>query len=111
MIDPRDRARRVRAAAEDPSIAVILLDVVLGHGAHPDPAGALAPSIAEAVAACRSAGRSLHVVASVCGTEGDPQGLERQHQALTAAGAHLAPSNAAAARLAARLAREGDTRG
>jgi hypothetical protein len=48
MIDFRLRNERIVAAAKEPATAVILLDVVLGYGAHPDPAAALAPAIAEA---------------------------------------------------------------
>src|SRR5262249_57326903 len=48
MIDFRLRNERIVAAAKDPATAVVLLDVVLGYGAHPDPAAALAPALAEA---------------------------------------------------------------
>jgi FdrA protein len=104
MIDPRDRALRIRTAAEDPSVAVILLDVVLGYGSHADPAGVLAPAIQDALELARRDGRELSVVASVCGTDADPQNRALQHGALRAAGAQIAPSNAAAARMAGRLA-------
>jgi FdrA protein len=56
------------------------------------------------------AGRELIVIGSVCGTTGDPQGLESQESRLSAAGMRLAPSNARAARLALRVAREADAR-
>jgi succinyl-CoA synthetase alpha subunit len=102
MIDFRLRNEHIAAAAADPTTAVILLDVVLGYGAHPDPAGALLPAIDDARG--RSGGRAVAFVASVCGTAGDPQNLARQEAALSAAGVILAPSNAEAARLAARLA-------
>ena len=102
MIDFRLRNEHIAAAAADPTTAVILLDVVLGYGAHPDPAGALLPAIDGARA--RSDGRAVAFVASVCGTAGDPQNLARQEATLSAAGVILAPSNAEAARLAARLA-------
>ena len=102
MIDFRLRNEHIAAAAADPTTAVILLDVVLGYGAHPDPAGALLPAIDAARG--RSGGRAVVCVASVCGTAGDPQNLGRQEAALSAAGVILAPSNAEAARLAARLA-------
>lgn len=101
MIDFRLRNEHIAAAA-DPTTAVILLDVVLGYGAHPDPAGALPPAIAHARG--RWDGRAVAFVASVCGTAGDPQNLAAQEAALSAAGVILAPSNAEAARLAARLA-------
>jgi len=99
MIDFRLRNERILAAAEDRATAVILLDVVLGYGAHPDPAGALVPAIERAT----KRRRALAFVASVCGTPADPQGLERQEARLAAAGVLLAPSNAQAARLAASL--------
>ena len=109
MIDFGLRNKRIIAAADDPATAVILLDVVLGYGAHPDPAGALLPAIAEARRRAAAGGRSLAVVASVCGTPTDPQSLTRQEGTLAAAGVLLAPSNAAAARFAVRLA--ADARG
>lgn len=99
MIDPRLRTEHLLAAAADPATAVILLDVVLGFGSSPDPAGPLAAAIAEA----RSAGSGVVVVASVCGTASDPQGLTAQEARLSEAGVLLAPSNAEAARMAARI--------
>jgi hypothetical protein len=103
MIDFRLRNERIVAAAREPATAVILLDVVLGFGAHPDPAAALAPAIAEARKIASRGKRGHVIVASVCGTIADPQNLEQQEAALTAAGVLLAPSNAAASRLAAAL--------
>jgi FdrA protein len=104
MIDLSARAQRIMQEAGDPEVAVVLLDVVLGYGAHPDPAGILSGVIKEARERAASDGRTLTVVASICGTDGDPQGLEGQRRALSEAGVVLAPSNAAAARLAASIA-------
>ena len=104
MIDPATRVERLLAEAADPTVAVVVLDVVLGYGAHPDMAGALAPALLEARRRAEAAGRHLAVVAHVCGTGGDPQGLATQEEKLRAAGALLAGSNAAAARLAALIA-------
>jgi FdrA protein len=106
MIDFRLRSERIVTAALDPTTAVILLDVVLGYGAHPDPAGALIPGIEQARDTALKAGRGLAVVASVCGTTADPQDLIMQEDKLAAAGVILAPSNAQAARLAASIARD-----
>jgi FdrA protein len=103
MIDFRLRNERIVAAARDGATAVILLDVVLGYGAHADPAGALAPAIVEATRAAAKSGRGLAFVASVCGTPADPQGLAGQEKRLAEAGVLLAPSNAQAARLAASV--------
>jgi FdrA protein len=99
MIDPLARAELVVQAAEDPRLAVLLVDVVLGHGSHPDPAGALAP----AIEAARAARPELVAVAHVVGTEADPQVASRQEARLAGAGVLLAPTNAAAARLAAAM--------
>ena len=73
MIDNDLRLRRLRQEAADPEVGLILLDVVLGEGAHPDPARELAPAIAEVKKA-----RPLEVVALVIGTDADPQDLEKQ---------------------------------
>ena len=103
MIDPRLRNEHLAAAADDPSTAVILLDVVLGYGANADPAGALASAIGAARADAAREGRRFAVVASVCGTGSDPQDLGAQEARLAQAGVILAPSNAQAAGLAARI--------
>jgi FdrA protein len=105
MLDPEPRAARVREAGGDPTVGVILLDLVLGRAVHADPARALAAAIRDARARAEADGRSLPVVASVVGTAGDPQGLDSQIAALEAAGAEVLPSNAQAARFAALLLR------
>ena len=99
MIDYRLRLEQLREAAGDPTTAVILLDVVLGHGAHPDPASELAPAIREA------ADGAVAVVVSLCGTRHDPQDRDRQASMLQRAGASVWLSNAAAARHAVALAK------
>jgi FdrA protein len=103
MIDNDLRIRRMLQEAGDPETAVLLLDVVLGYGAHPDPAGELGPAIQRARRLASDGGRGLLVVASVTGTEGDPQRLSAQVQALEQAGVIVCKSNAAAARLAAAI--------
>ena len=100
MIDNDLRIRRLLQEARDPEVAVIMLDVVIGYGAHPDPASELGPAIRQAK---QLANRELIVVASVTGTEQDPQRLSAQVAALRAAGAIVCDSNAAAAKLAALL--------
>jgi hypothetical protein len=104
MIDQTLRRERILQEAADPEVAVILFDVVLGYGAHPDPAGELAGTFEEASALAGAAGQSLAFVGSVCGTAGDPQDLPRQEASLRDAGVLLAESNAQAVRLAARIA-------
>ena len=103
MMDNDLRIRRLEKEAADPQVAVILLDVVLGFGAHEDPASELAPAIAGGIKAAQDAGRHLEVVAIVCGTDGDPQGMEGQIKRLKQAGARIETSNDAAARYVGRL--------
>jgi FdrA protein len=104
MIDPEARAARIAAAGADPSVGILLLDLVIGYGASPDPATPVVEALASARAAAAADGRELLVIGSVCGTPGDPQGLDRQRGLLEGAGVVLAPTNAAAARLAGKLA-------
>ena len=105
MIDPTLRAEEVARCGDRTDVAVVLVDLVLGHGANPDPAGPLARAIRTARDLAASQGFVLPVVASVCGTDLDPQGLAGQVAVLRDAGAFIAPSAAAAARMAAALLR------
>ncbi len=98
MIDFSLRNRRILAEARHPETAVILLDVVLGYGAHPDPAGELEPVV-------REARRHLPVICSITGTDADPQHRHRVEQVLRQAGALVMPSNAAACMLAGYIVR------
>ena len=107
MIDGALRVARLADEAADPRTRVILLDVVLGYGANPDPAGDLGPAITAAIDTAGADGRSLAVVVSLCGTDADPQDLQRQAKTLQGAGAAVFTSNAAAARFAADLVKEG----
>jgi FdrA protein len=103
MIDPTLRLERIAAEGSDPGCGVLLLDLVLGHGAHPDPGPELAGAIRGARAAARSDGRELPVVVSLTGTQGDPQGVTATAATLTAAGASVHLSNAEATRTALSL--------
>jgi FdrA protein len=94
MIDPSIRLEHLARAAADPETGVLLLDVVLGHGAEPDPAASLAPALA---------GVGKPAVVAVVGTDADPQGLARQVRALADAGAEVHLSNAGATRRAIEL--------
>lgn len=98
MIDFSLRNQRILAEAADPQTAVILLDVVLGYGAHPDPAAEIAPVV-------RKAAKTAHVVCSVTGTDQDPQNRGAVERALIEAGAVVMSSNAAACKLAAEIAK------
>ena len=97
MIDPAIRLEHLSRVADDPRTGAVLLDVVLGHGAEPDPAAALAPVVRDVVT------NGVPVVVSCVGTTGDPQGLDAQRAALAEAGAEVHLSNARATRRALEL--------
>ncbi|MFQ5864987.1 MAG: acyl-CoA synthetase FdrA [bacterium] len=96
MLDNSLRLERFRQEADDSTVAIILMDVVLGYGAHPDPASELAPAISEARARAKAAGRELEIVVVVVGTDEDPQDLASQIERLQAAGARVETSTRAA---------------
>ncbi len=100
MIEPSLRDDEVAHAGADRNIGIVLVDCVLGYGAHPDPAGSLADAAHHAIDAAREDGRDLLVIASVTGTDTDPQNRTQQVVTLTDAGILVAPSNADAARWA-----------
>lgn len=106
MIDYRLRTERIVHEAEDPEMAVLMLDVVLGFGSNADPAAELVPALKAAREVAQNAGRAFLCVGHICGTMGDPQGLARQTDALQAAGMLLTDSNSQAVRLARRIAQQ-----
>jgi FdrA protein len=103
MIDNDLRIRRLLQETRDPETAVVLLDVVLGFGAHPGPAAELVPAVARGRELALEKGREIIFIASITGTSGDPQGYDQQVSALEEAGVVVCHSNASAARLAALI--------
>ena len=97
MIEPAVREDPLARSIADPGLAAVLVDVVIGHGTHEDPAGRLVAALGG-----RAPDRPL-VIASVCGTEADPQIWSDQVRVLREAGVLVAASNAEAAELAAAL--------
>jgi FdrA protein len=98
MMDNTLRIQRLRQEANDPEVAVIFMDVVLGYGAHPNPAGELAPAIARAIAGAQEAGRHLEVMAVVVGTDEDAQNMAEQIRQLQEAGARVETNHESALR-------------
>jgi hypothetical protein len=94
MIEPALRNEHIERALRDKSVGVVLLDLVIGYGAHADPARVIADVL-------RGFSKLPLIISSVTGTEKDPQVYSRQVKTLESAGVIVAPSNAAAARLAA----------
>ena len=98
MIEPAMRSGALAGALADPTVAAVVLDVVLGAGSHPDPAA----SVVEVLRAAPP--DRPPVVASVCGTELDPQDYDAQRRSLEGAGVFVAGSNADAVEAAVRIA-------
>ena len=97
MIDSTMRNQRILSEGQDPTVAVILLDFILGYNASKNPVGELLDSILVAKRTRKEQGGDLTVVASICGTDRDPQDLNLQREMLEDAGVIVFPSNASAA--------------
>lgn len=105
MIDPGLRLERIRAEGHDPSTAILLLDFILGWNASPDPCGDLVPAIRDLQNSAKARSHVIPIVASITGTDGDPQSREKQAEILRAEGILVAPSSTAAARLTVEYVR------
>jgi len=108
MIDPSTRIDRFIQEAKDPSVGVIVMDFVLGFGAHEDPVGAMLPAIIEAKQLAESEGRHLEIIGYILGTELDSQNMEDQVNKLLAAGATHASSSQNAGLLAREFVVKGE---
>lgn len=93
MIDPTNRISRLLQEARDPQVGVIVMDFVLGFGAHEDPVGVMIEAIKEAQAIAKADNRPLEILGYVLGTDQDPQSLAQQCQLLTDAGVIWASSS------------------
>ncbi|WP_310608823.1 acyl-CoA synthetase FdrA [Buttiauxella brennerae] len=83
MIDPSTRNQMIKDLANQPQVSVLLLDVVIGYGAQEDPAGTLAEAISTLKAKRTT---PLSIIATVTGTEQDPQCRLKQRAILREAG-------------------------
>lgn len=103
MIDPGLAADYIVREAERPDVAAVMLDIVIGYGANPDPAAIFAAAVEKARDAAAKQNRTVHFLAHVCGTEGDPQKLSEQERRMTEAGAHVCDTNLQMAKIAAAI--------
>lgn len=103
MIDPSTRAGRLAEEGQDEEVALVLMDFVIGYGAHEDPIGEMLDSLASAKKSMEDKGGYLPVIASICGSENDPQDLAECKERLEEAGVVVMPSNAQAVRLAGMI--------
>lgn len=103
MISGALRNERIVQEAKDHKMAILFLDFILGYNASMDPAGELLDSIILAQSEAQSHGGHLTVVASICGTDQDPQDLAMQKALLKEQGIYVFNSNARAALFCANL--------
>lgn len=103
MIDPTIRLKRIEKEAEDKTVGVILLDFVLGYGAHEDPVGATLPAIEKAKKIAKDNNREIVFVAYICGTNKDKQDYDKQSKMLIDAGVIITHSNFEAANTVAEI--------
>lgn len=107
MIDPSPRLERLVREARDPEAAVVVMDFVLGYGAHEDPVGATLPAIAEAQGIAAADGRHLEIVGYVLGTDQDTPQLASQVSALEDAGVTVTRSSTETGQYARAIVSEG----
>jgi len=110
MIDPTLRNMRLLSEAKDPEVALIMMDVMLGYGSNPDPAGVMIDSIRKAQQLSKDSGRVLHILAHVCGTNQDLQKRVDQEARLLGVGVSVFPTNALMVAAAALISRRGEIR-
>ncbi|EHR8522851.1 acyl-CoA synthetase FdrA [Escherichia coli] len=104
MIDPTLRNQLIADLGAKPQVRVLLLDVVIGFGATADPAASLVSAWQKACAA-RLDNQPLYAIATVTGTERDPQCRSQQIATLEDAGIAVVSSLPEATLLAAALIR------
>ncbi|QEH96855.1 acyl-CoA synthetase FdrA [Gluconobacter thailandicus] len=102
MIDPTVRNQRILTEARDPEVALLLMDLVIGYGAHENPAAQLAETIVKAREITRADGRELPVIVTICGTRNDIQNYAKQAEQLRAANILVTGNNAEAVMIASR---------
>lgn len=106
MIDFTTRNKRMVQEAKDKEVTVIFFDLVLGYGAHPDPANAILPAITESQKIAKKKMRHITFVTSICGTDLDPQNFNRQKETIENAGVFVLPTNVSAARFVEAILKE-----
>lgn len=106
VMDPSILNERLLQEGTDPETAVLLLDLLLGYGVHEDPVGTFEDTLKEIRRKNQEEGRYVSIVASICGTDLDPQGYANQKKRLEDLGVLVLESNGRAAMLAGLIAKE-----
>lgn len=99
VMDPSILNGRLLQEASDPEVGVLLFDLLLGYAVHKDPVGTIEEILGAIRVKTTAEGRHLCIIASICGTDLDPQGFEDQKRRLEQLGVIVLPSNGKAALL------------
>jgi succinyl-CoA synthetase alpha subunit len=110
VIDPEPVRMAILREGKNEDMAVMLIDFILGPAINPDPVGSVINHLKKIKEIRETEGGYLSIIASVCGTDGDPQNLTYQTKMLEEAGVIVMPSNAQAARLAGLIAKKASTK-
>ena len=105
MINGSQRALRIIKEAQDPTVGILFLDFILGYNSSMDPVGELVDAILKAKQIAQNRGDKIQVVASVCGTDGDPQDIGMQIRMLSECGVIVFNSNVQATQYCLNLLR------
>ncbi len=97
MIDPQYRGERMIQEIQDPTTGLIIFDVVIGYGGHPDMASELVSAIEKGLETTKN---KPVLAACICGTDGDPQGYADQVSQFEKIGVNVFPTNVAMVKFA-----------
>jgi len=92
IIDPSFRIERLMREARDPSVGVIVMDLIVGYGVAKDSVESHSKAIREAIEIAGNANRTLHIFLYVCGTDSEVSAGDLD--ALRESGAQIFSSNA-----------------
>lgn len=106
VMDPSILNDRLVQEGSDPDTAILLFDLLLGYGVHEDPAGTIADSLRQIREKTEAEGRHICMIASICGTDLDPQDYQKQKKTLEDLGVIVLESNGRAALFSGLIAKE-----
>ena len=106
VMDPSILNDRLVQEGSDPDTAILLFDLLLGYGVHEDPAGTIADSLRQIREKTEAEGLHICMIASICGTDLDPQDYQKQKKTLEDLGVIVLESNGRAALLSGLIAKE-----
>lgn len=108
IIDPSIRIARMLEDAKDPTVAVMIIDIILGYSTAKDTILLHSKAIKQALEIARKDNRTLSILVYMCGTDKDLADLELDN--LKDSGAKVFTSNALMSTAAALIANKLDSK-